>query len=347
MNRQDYDLAKILKYENVAWFSDGIVRILDRRYYPAEERYVDCKTHLEVAAAIRDMVTQSAGPYTAAGMGMALAAYNNRELKGDELMAVLEDAAEALSTARPTTTSRMRVVTEGCLEAAKNADKDGREPYQAIFDRTIDSLNRRYKVMQIVGDNLASLFKEDSVIMTQCYGETIVGTMLRAANRMGIKPQFVVPETRPFLQGAKLTASVIHEMGFELKLISDNMAAWAISHYGVNLFTSAADTITTDGYVVNKVGTLQIAILAKHFGVPYYVTGIPDDLAINDVDIEFRNPNEITSFMGLRTTLEGVEGIYPAFDITPPELVTGYVTDRGILKLDELKEYKKEKTEFY
>lgn len=347
MNRQDYDLAKILKYENVAWFKDGIVRILDRRCYPSEERYVDCKTHLEVAKAIKDMVTQSAGPYTAAGMGMALAAYNNRNLKGEEIIEALVDAADILSTARPTTTSRMRVVTEGCLEAAKEAIIKGSEPYEAIFNRTVDSLNRRYSIMQTVGDNLASLFNDKSVVMTQCYGETIVGTTLRAVKSMGIKPFFVVPETRPFLQGAKLTASVIHEMGFELKLISDNMAAWAINHYGVSLFTSAADTITTDGYVVNKVGTLQIAILAKHFGVPYYVTGIPDNVAIHDVEIEFRNPNEITSFMGLKTTLEGVEGVYPAFDITPPELVTGYVTDRGILSLDELKDYKKEKIEFY
>lgn len=344
MIRQDFELAFLLKYENVAWYEDGIVRILDRRCYPSRVEFVYCKTHTEVANAIRDMVTQSAGPYTAAGMGMALAAHN---FDGSgSLIEYLKAAAEELSTARPTTTNRMRLVTGGCIEAAENAIANSDDPVQAILDRTVESLNRRYATMQLVGDNLASLFERDSTVMTQCYGETIVGTMLRAARELNYNPKFIVPETRPFLQGARLTASVIHDMDFELKLITDNMAAWAMNYYGVNLFTSAADTITTDGYVVNKVGTLQLAILAKHFNIPYYVTGIPDDIAINDVNIEFRNPDEVTSAMGIRTAADGIEGIYPAFDITPPDLITGYVTDAGVLSLDELINYKKTK-EFY
>ena len=339
MKRQDYDLAFLLKYENVAWFDNGVVRILDRRCYPGRIEFVYCNTHTEVATAIREMVTQSAGPYTAAGMGMALAAYNYDG--SGNLIKYLVSAAEELSTARPTTTNRMRQVTRGCIEAAEMAIANNSDPVKAIIDRTIDSLNRRYATMQLVGDNLASLFKSSSTIMTQCYGETIVGTMLRASNSLKYNPKFIVPETRPFLQGARLTASVIQDMGYELRLITDNMAAWAMNHYGVDLFTSAADTITTDGYVVNKVGTLQLAILAKYFNIPYYVTGIPDDLSVNDVNIEFRNPEEVTGFMGTRTTAEGVEGIYPAFDITPPELITGYVTDVGVLDLKELKNYKK------
>lgn len=108
MKRQDYDMPFMLRYENVAWYEKGEVRILDRRVYPKEVRFEICKNHKEVAKAIKDMVTQSAGPYTAAGMGMVLAAYEARDLKGDELLKYLEDAANTISTARPTTSTRLK-----------------------------------------------------------------------------------------------------------------------------------------------------------------------------------------------------------------------------------------------
>ena len=250
MIREDHGLATILQYENVAWFEDGAVRILDRRIYPREIRSVICRNYGEVAQAIRDMVTQSAGPYTAAGMGMALAAYQMRYSEKVRTWEELQVAAEVLSTARPTTQNRMRQVTAGCLAVAKIALDAGEDVSKAIFDHTIASLNRRYSIMERVGKNLADHFEDDSVIMTQCYGETIVGMMLRACRARGVNPKFIVPETRPYLQGARLPASVISEMGFETTVITDNMAAWAMEHIGVNLFTSAADTITIEGYVV-------------------------------------------------------------------------------------------------
>lgn len=342
--RQDYDMAFLLKYENVAWYQDGLVRILDRRTYPYDLKFVECKTFEEVAQAIKDMVTQSAGPYTAAGMGMALAAHQGEGLARADRIKLLEEAGEAISTARPTTESRMRQVTDRCLKRALETDGD---MVEAILDTMYESLDRRYSAMQRVGDNLAGLFPEKGHVMTQCYGETIVGTMLRASKKMGRDISFIVPETRPFLQGARLTASVIKEMGFDLRVISDNMAAWAMDRYKVDLFTSAADSITRDGYVVNKVGTLGLAILAKHFGIPYYVTGVPDRDYIKDLEIEFRDPIETLSHLGKKVTLEGVEGLYPAFDITPPDLVTGYVTDRGIFTRDNLEDYYKFEGEFY
>ena len=119
MERQDKDLAFMLQYENVAWYDGGEVRILDRRVYPTKVAFVTCKTHQEVTQAIADMVTQSAGPYTAAAMGMALAAYECRNRRGEAQKACLEAASENISHARPTTVSRMQIITEGCLDAAK------------------------------------------------------------------------------------------------------------------------------------------------------------------------------------------------------------------------------------
>ncbi|MDO5688900.1 MAG: S-methyl-5-thioribose-1-phosphate isomerase [Tissierellia bacterium] len=348
MIREDHGLATILQYENVAWFEDGAVRILDRRIYPREIRSVICRNYGEVAQAIRDMVTQSAGPYTAAGMGMVLAAYQMRYSEKVRTWEELQVAAEVLSTARPTTQNRMRQVTAGCLAVAKTALDAGEDVSKAIFDHTIASLNRRYSIMERVGKNLADHFEDDSVIMTQCYGETIVGMMLRACRARGVNPKFIVPETRPYLQGARLTASVISEMGFETTVITDNMAAWAMEQIGVNLFTSAADTITIDGYVVNKVGTLQLAILAECYGIPYYVTGMPDlDMRVQDIRIEQRNPEEVLSVFGQRHTLPDVGAWYPAFDITPPKLITGVVTDQGILSPDQLASYSPLQKSFY
>ena len=121
MERQDKDLAFMLQYENIAWYEDGEVRILDRRIYPAQVSFVRCKTHQEVTQAIRDMVTQSAGPFTAAAMGMALAAYECRDMGKAEQLDFLEKASDNISHARPTTVNRMALITGGCLEAAKKA----------------------------------------------------------------------------------------------------------------------------------------------------------------------------------------------------------------------------------
>lgn len=341
MERQDYGMAFMLQYENVAWYHRGAVKILDRRVYPTETRFVTCHTHQEVAQAIADMVTQSAGPYTAAGMGMALAAYECRYLKKDELWAYLQKAAHTLSHARPTTTSRMVQVTEGCLKAAADAIKNGENLVEAIFNRTINSLNRRYATMDIVASHLVRMFPDKGHIMTQCFGETIVGTMLRKAKETGKNLKLFVPETRPYFQGARLTASVAQDMGFDTTVITDNMPAFTMVTKKIDVLTSAADVICLDGHIVNKIGTYQLAITAKYHGVPYFVTGFPDTAhpSINTVTIEERDPRLVLETRGIQNTLEGVKGYYPSFDITPPHLVSGVVTDQGIYTPYDLHRY--------
>ncbi|TJX14411.1 S-methyl-5-thioribose-1-phosphate isomerase [Tissierella creatinini] len=339
MIRHDEDLAFMLRYENVAWYEAGGVKILDRRIYPSRVEFVTCKSHEEVANAIRDMVTQSAGPYTAAGMGMALAAYECRNFKEEDMISYLETAAYTLSHARPTTAKRMALVTEGCLKAARAAMAEGKPLDEAIFKRTIDSLNRRYSTMEIVGENLVDLFPHKANIMTQCFGETIVGMMLRVARKRNKDIKLFVPETRPYFQGARLTASVACDMGFDTTVITDNMPAFVMANKKIDLFTSAADVICMDGNVVNKVGTYQIAILAKYHEIPYYVTGIPDYTRIDSVTIEERDPKEVIEIRGVRNTLDGVKGYYPSFDITPPHLVSGVVTDKGIFVPYDLQRY--------
>lgn len=332
MERMDQGMPFLLRYENVAWYEDGAVRILDRRVYPREVRFEVCETYRQVVRAIADMVTQSAGPYTAVGMGMALAAHQVRDRTLAEQTAFLRQAAHDLAHARPTTANRYGQITFRCADVAETALKAGRDPVRAVVDDTLVSLNRRYGVMQLVGDALCGLIPEGGTILTQCYGETIIGTLIRAARRDGKTFRVFCAETRPFLQGARLTASCFAQEGFDTTVLTDNMIAYAMEREGISLFTSAADTIARDGHIANKTGTFQIAILAKHFGIPYYVTGIPDagKRSAADIVIEQRDPGPVLTSWGIPNTVPEVKGIYPSFDVTPPHLISGVVTDKGV-----------------
>lgn len=331
----------MLQYENIAWYDSGAVRILDRRVYPRRVEFVVCRRHEEVAQALKDMVTQSAGPYTAAAMGMALAAYECREMSAKAQEEFLVRAAYTLSHARPTTVSRMELVTGGCLNAARRALAAGTDVPQAIVEHTIAANNLRYEKIGQMAEYLVDLFPDNGGVMTQCFGETIVGQMLKVARSRGKRLRLFCPETRPYFQGARLTATVAHDMGFDVTVITDNMPAFVMQHEQIDAFTSAADAICMDGHVVNKVGTFQIAIVAKAMGIPYFVTGAPDKghPTIDSVHIEMRDPDFVLQAMGVRTACDGVKGYYPAFDVTPPHLVSGVVTDRGIYAPYDLNRY--------
>lgn len=332
MERQDKELAFMLQYENIAWFEDGKVRILDRRCYPRKVSFVTCTHYAEVAKAVTDMVTQSAGPYTAAAMGMALAAYECRNESEARQRQFLKEAADCITNARPTTAKRMAQICKTMTEAAEAAWVSGVDVAEAIKARAIETNNSRYHKIAKMATYLVGQIPDGGTVMTQCFAETIVGMMLKEAKQKGKTFRIFCPETRPYFQGARLTATVCYEMGFDVTVITDNMPAFVLKNENVDVFTSAADAICMDGHVINKVGTFQIAIAAKYMGIPYFVTGAPDLVhpTVKDVKIEMRDPDFVLQAMGVKTARDGVKGYYPAFDITPPELVSGVVTDQGI-----------------
>jgi len=339
--RLDKDLAFMLQYENVAWYEDGKVKILDRRIYPVKTEYVVCENYGEIAQAITDMVTQSGGPYMAASMGMVLAAHNAKDKKEKEFFEYLNKAAHALSHARPTTSAHMVEAVEGCLVVAKEAVKKGKSAQQAIFDHIIANTEQRYETVYNMAQYLVDKFPDDGTIMTQCFAEMIVGMMLKVSRERGKNIKVICPETRPYFQGARLTASVVRDQGFDVTVITDNMPGYVLKKRKVDLFTSAADVTTMDGYVVNKIGTFQIALAAWYWGIPYYCTGWPNKFhpTIDTVTIEERDPNYVLQAMGQQTAMKGVKGYYPAFDITPPKLVSGIVTSKGIFSPYDLEKF--------
>ena len=278
-NRNDVDLAFMLKFENVAWYEGGEVRILDRRIYPIRTEFVVCKHYEEVAKAIADMVTQSEGPYTAAAMGMALAAYEAKDQKVANIPEFIRRAAHTLSHARPTTSAQMERIVNGSAEQIINRFNNGgslSDLVDTAFEFAYNYINNNYAKYTIIGKNMADVIPNDGTILTQCFAGTVVGTMLRECKRSGKNVKVFCAETRPYFQGARLTASVACDMGFDVTVICDNMPFYTMKTKKIDVFTSASDVITMDGYVVNKVGTSQIALCAHMLGIPYYVTGTPD-----------------------------------------------------------------------
>lgn len=342
--RNDEGLAFINQYENIAWYEDGTVRILDRRIYPIRTEFVTCIKHEEVAQAIADMVTQSEGPYVAAAMGMSLAMHECMDKEEEEIKNYMKDAAYILSHARPTTSEQMKGIVRGSYDAivaSINKGKKGQELVDVAFEFAYNYVNNNFAKYTKIGRIVAEKFPEGGTIMTHCYPGTIVGTMLRECRKMNKTVKVICSETRPYYQGARLTASVACDMGFDTTVITDNMPASTMQNLGVDVIVTASDVITMDGHIVNKVGTFQCAMAAKYFHVPYYCTGTPDPTHkdMSSVIIEQRDPKLVLESMGLIHCMEGVKGYYPAFDVTPPEFCTGIVTDKGVYKPSQVYKY--------
>ncbi|MFV0379251.1 MAG: s-methyl-5-thioribose-1-phosphate isomerase [Anaerorhabdus sp.] len=344
MKRADYDLAMMLKYENIAWYEDGCVKILDRRVYPMETRYEICRSYQEVSLAIKNMVTQSEGPYLAAAMGMALAMSEATEKSDPECLEILEDAAKCLSSARPTTSNQMKGIVYGALELAKSLISEGYQKSEIVSklqENAINYVNQNYIKYAKIAKYLVDEIPDNGTVMTQCFGGTIVGLMLRECKAQNKKIRVICAETRPYYQGARLTASVACDMGFDVTVICDNMPAYVLKDQKVDLFTSASDVITMDGHIINKIGTFQIALACKEFNIPYYCTGTPDitHKDLSSVKIEKRNPELVLESLGTKITMDKVKGYYPAFDITPPKYCTKIITDKGLFSCNELDRY--------
>ena len=309
------------------------VRILDRRIFPFEHRFVDCQTYEQVAVAIEEMVTQSSGPYFASGAAMVLAAREAAKMgtlaQRDALMAA---AGKRLIATRATNNNIATAVQAILLEAAAMVPS-GPEYADAVEAMVRRQWEQRRGISRTIGTHAAKLLNDGDRVLTHCWADAAFIEALVAAGRDGKRLEVVCTETRPYLQGARLTAHSVAELGLPVTVITDGMAAWAMDRGKVNVFTTAADRVTMSGHVVNKIGTLQLALAARAYQLPYYVTVIePDPRAPTpqEVPIEERDPEQSLLCMGARTATPLARGWYPSFDVTPPTLVSAVVTRTGI-----------------
>lgn len=317
------------------------VRILDRRVFPFQRTWVTCRTYEDVAVAIEQMVTQSSGPLFAAAGGMVLAAHEADRLPGDGRRTALETAAERLRATRPTNNG-IREAVAAILAAAEPVLAAGDEVAPAVEEAARAVGDRYLQRSRMLGEHAVALFDSGDTVLTHCWGESYLTEAVAAAVRAGKDLTMVCTETRPYLQGARLTAESLAEMGVPTSVVTDGMPADLMRRGVVTKVVTAADRVTMDGHVVNKVGTLQIAVSAHAFDVPYAVLiHAPDDQAPTPdaVPMEYRDGDEVLYLGGQRTASEKVTGIYPAFDVTPPRYVRAVATDRGRYAPNDLASY--------
>ncbi len=323
------------------------VRLLDQRKLPLEEVYVTCRTAEETAEAIRAMVVRGAPAIgVTAAFGIALAASSAVALDPDATDRAIAAARRALAAARPTAVN-LSWALERMAGAARSARAEGlgnaalaawlEREAQAIHDEDLAGC-------RAIGRHGAALVPDRATVLTHCnagglatsgYG-TALG-VIRGAIEAGKHVRVLADETRPFLQGARLTAWELMADGIETVLITDGSAGSLMHRGDVDLVVVGADRIARNGDVANKIGTYSIAVLAKENGVPFYVAAPLStiDLACPDGDhipIEERDPGEVTEMFGTRIAPDGVGVLNPAFDVTPARYVAAIVTERGIAR---------------
>ncbi|HYB45480.1 MAG TPA: S-methyl-5-thioribose-1-phosphate isomerase [Nitrososphaerales archaeon] len=334
-------LEDFFTLRTVTW-SGRSVRMIDQTVLPRRLVYRSYTKPAEVAEAIRTMVVRGAPAIgVAAAMGVALSALESRAAEKGGLMADVEKAAALLKSTRPTAVNLFWGV-DRVVRAARRAPT-AREARDAVVSEVKEMEEEDVAANKRLGKVGAELIEDGDTVMTQCnagalatvgYG-TALG-VLRAAREAGKFVKVLVPETRPALQGARLTAFELLRDGFDCRLISDTAVGYTMSGGAVDKVVVGADRITRDGWVFNKIGTYQIAVLAKRHRVPFYPAAPRSTFDLerthDQVVIEERSASEVVSIRGRRIAPKGIPVGNPAFDATPPELVTSIVSDAGLIR---------------
>ena len=330
--------------KTLEWTDSG-VRFIDQRKLPTEETYVTCATYEEVAEAIRNTTVRGAPAIgVAAAMGIALGARDAEAGHVSELRRAFDQICEIMGETRPTAVNlfwairRMQQKFEACAEL----------PVDHIRHALITEAQRMYvediAANEAMGRHGATLMPSSGGVLTHCNAGALAtcgyGTALgviRAAVEAGKKLQVYADETRPFLQGSRLTAWELMKDGIPTTVISDNMAGAMMKQGKIGAVVVGADRIAANGDVANKIGTYTVAILAREHGIPFYVAApfSTVDLETPDgskIPIEQRSTREVTHIAGKAIAPEGVKVENPAFDVTPAKYVAAIITERGIAR---------------
>ena len=333
-------MADFFTMRTVTW-ADGKVKMIDQTALPTRLSYVTYASPDQVAAAIRTMVVRGAPAIgVAAAMGVALAARRSKAAGLPELMRDLDHAAAMLRSTRPTAVNLFWGIDR--VMARARAATSVREAREAVAEEAQAMEEEDVAVNRKLGANGAELIRDGETVLTQCNAGALAtvgyGTALgvvRAAVESGKLVKVLVPETRPALQGARLTAYELVRDRIPCTLISDTAVGHMLSLGRVDRVIVGADRITRDGYVFNKIGTYQEAVLASRHGVPFHPAAPRSTFDLGrshgQVTIEERGAEEVVKVRGRRIAPKGIPVANPAFDMTPPELVTSMITERGVL----------------
>jgi len=330
----------------IEWKDDAVVMI-DQRKLPASEVYVTCKTANEVAKAIKTMVIRGAPAIgVAAAMGIAVGMTRSRATGTKQFTTEFQKTCDVMAGTRPTAVNlfwaieRMKKTFAAAAQDGQSVDEIKKRlvaEARAIHDEDVQSC-------RTMGAHGATLVPSSARILTHCNAGALAtagyGTALgviRAAAEQGKTIAVLADETRPFLQGARLTAWELVRDGINTTVITDNMAGAMMRQGQVDLVVVGADRIAANGDVANKIGTYTVAVLAKEHGIPFYVAAPLSTVDLHTPDgsripIEERNEREVTHVGSNRLTPDGAQIRNPAFDVTPAQYVTAIITERGIAR---------------
>jgi len=330
--------------QTLEWTDHGI-RFIDQTKLPTEETYVTCTTHEQVADVIRTMVVRGAPAIgVAAAMGIALGVKNSKAETVSDLKRELDQICDSIGKTRPTAVNLFWAIRR----MQERFEHLRIRPIAQIKQELVEESKRMHAediaANQAMGRHGATLMPDEGGVLTHCNAGALAtagyGTALgviRAAVEQGKKIHVYADETRPFLQGSRLTAWELMKDGIPTTVISDNMAGAMMKQGKIGAIVVGADRIAANGDVANKIGTYTVAVLAKENGIPFYVAAPIStvDLACPDgskIPIEQRNPREVTHIAGRQMVPDGVSIENPAFDVTPARYVAAIITERGIAR---------------
>ena len=328
----------------IEW-KDGTVVTIDQTKLPNTTRFLSIKNCEGVASAIKEMKLRGAPLIgVAAAYGLALTVYHSKTKEKEELLRELEDSANMLRRTRPTAMNLFWAVNR-VLKKAKEARDDVKTLIKVVVKEAQKIADEDVEINHRIGEYGSQLISDGDTILTHCNAGSLAtvdyGTALgviRTAWRQGKTIKVIATETRPKLQGARLTAFELKRDGIPVTLITDSTVGYVMSKGLVRKVIVGADRIVRDA-VINKIGTYTIAVLAHEHGIPFYVAAPTSTFDLNhtskEITIEERNPEEITTFGSRRIAPKGVEAVNPAFDITPIKYVSAIICETGILSTTE------------
>lgn len=323
----------------VEW-KDNKVIMIDQTKLPNQLVFVKYDDYNQVADAIRNLVVRGAPAIGVSGaFGLALAALQSKAKTKDELISDLEKARKILYDTRPTAVN-LKWGLDKIMKVA-NSGNIVEQIKQSVINEAKKMAEEDIEINKAMGKNGSVLFDDNDTIMTHCNAGALAtvayGTALgviRATRESGKNVKVIATETRPIQQGSRLTAFELKHDGFDVSLIPDTAVGYSMANGLVNKVIVGADRIVKTGHVFNKIGTYQVATMAKRHGIPFYVAAPLSTIDLmtkaEDVIIEMRNGSEVTGIGDKMTAPDGTNVINPAFDMTPPELISGIITEKGV-----------------
>ena len=331
-----------LKTLTMEWTGESLI-LVDQRKLPLEEVYVECEDFMDVARAIKEMIVRGAPAIGAtAAFGYVLGVKDSKGSSFKEVLEKMKKVKEVLSKTRPTAVNlfwALDRMEKRLMEHGKTENL-----YEILEEEAYRIAIEDIEMNKSIGKHGAELLKDGDTVLTHCNAGALAtvdfGTALgviRYAVRQGKKIKVYVDETRPYQQGARLTAWELLKEGIETILITDNMAGWVMKRGLIDAVIVGADRIAANGDVANKIGTYTLAVLANRHNVPFYVAAPSSSIDLKTpngsmIPIEERNPDEVTHCGGRRIAPEGVKVYNPAFDVTDASLVTAIITEKGVIR---------------